>query len=371
MKCDVLGRTDHSEYENTGAGVQKVTLEQLIALNQEISALAAAGVPMSDGLARVASDLSGPTSALAERLARRLEQGETLSTAMDAEHEVLPESYRALVKAGLQSGRLTSALEGYTTTANRMAELRRVVGLAAIYPVILLVAIWALFLFLNNFVLPNFAWLGIGDRLWVERIQHSIFRGGGVARWLLWLLIPMLLIAMTWLWWRRSGRAVEASITGQPSWMGWVPGIARVRRLSCEANFADLLRLFVDQQLPIGEALTLAAKGSGMQASSSQAQELVAYVASGNTLGTNTPAFRNLPPLVRLAFLSGDAPGRLSDGLQRAVDSYHERAQAWAQGVSVYLPVAITVLVGGACVTVYAVLLLQPYVTMLKEIGGW
>lgn len=351
--------------------MQTVTLEQLIALNREISALAAAGVPLAEGLVRVANDFDGPTSALAQRLTDRLVEGKTLSEALDAEGDKLPESYRAIVKAGLQSGRLTSALEGYTNTATRIVELRRVAGLAMLYPVMLLIVIWVLFLVFCNFVLPKFDWLGINDQLLASRLRWSVFEVGGIERWLLWLLLPVGLLAIAWLWWRRTSSTVEAGLAGRRSWLSWIPGIRRVQRLSCEANFAELLSLLVDQRIPLPEALRLAATGSGLQAVSASTQALITHVESGKPLGTKTAAFQQLPPLVRLALLSNKSPEKLSTGLKRAADTYHERAQSWSQSVSFYLPIGATALIGGTTVAGYSLLLLQPYVAMLHEVLNW
>ena len=326
---------------------------------------------MSSGLVRVASESSGPTSALARRLSERLEQGQDLGAAIDAEGDHLPQAYRTLVKAGLQSGRLTAALEGYSETATRMAELRRTVCLATIYPVILLMTMWTLFVFLNEKVLPSFDWMEIQDRLWVESIRSWLDGSSSVLQLLVWLVVPLGLLGVTWLWWRKSAGAAEATVTAEASWLAWIPGVERTRRLSCEAVFADLLRLFVEQRVPLREALPLAAKGSGLQVVSPEMRELVSYVEAGNALGTQSPAFRSLPPLVRLAFVSGGGSASLSRGLQRAVSSYRTRAHDLARSVSFYVPIGITALVGGSCVAVYAVLILQPYVAALKEFTGW
>ena len=252
-----------------------------------------------------------------------------------------------------------------------MAELRRVVGLAALYPVFLLVLVWILFLFVNNVVLPSFDWLQIDDQFWVQPLRLSIFRTGYLGRWLMWGLVPIALVAWTCFWWRRSAAVTEASVTGRQSWLGWIPGIARVRRLSCEANFADLLQLFVKQQMPLTAALPLAAEGSGLHAESTEIRDMVTQLESGQSLAVKTPAFQNLPPLIRLALLTSRGPDALASGLQRAANSYRYRAQNWAQGIAFYLPMTVTALIGGTSVGIYAILLIQPYVAALQEVVNW
>jgi len=351
--------------------VQPVSLESLIALNREIGALAAAGMPLEEGLVRVSNDLSGPSGALALRLAERMDRGADLGAAIDAEGEALPESYRALVHAGLRSGNLASALQGYSETASRLAELRRMVGLASLYPVFLLVATWVFFLFANSVISPQFDWLEIGEKFWGHRLQFLRLGSDTPIRWGFAALVPGVIVLLAFVWWRRSARATEASVAGPSSWLGWIPGVARIRRLSCEANFSDLLRLFVEQQLPLPDALPLAAEASGLAATSTAAHDLAADLRAGKSLTNTLENFRRLPPQMRLALLSDRGPQGVVDGLRRAAENTRERAINGAHAVSLYLPLTFTALVGGATVGVYTFLLFQPYVATLKEISQW
>ena len=55
----------------------------------------------------------------------------------------LPATYRAVVEAGLRSGRLSAALEDLAAYARNFAELRQAVGLALLYPMLVLLLAWA------------------------------------------------------------------------------------------------------------------------------------------------------------------------------------------------------------------------------------
>ena len=92
-----------------------ITIEQLFALNEEIRALVRAGVPLERGLHTAARDLRGRLGRITGALAGRLNRGESLVQALEAEKQVLPPLYRAVVEAGARSGQLPVALEGLTT----------------------------------------------------------------------------------------------------------------------------------------------------------------------------------------------------------------------------------------------------------------
>lgn len=351
--------------------MQAVTLEQLVALNREISALASAGIPLGKGLVRVAEELSGPSSQLADRLAKRIDSGMSLPEAVDAEGDSLPRSYRVLVRAGHRSGRLASALEGYANTIDRLASLRRVVGLALIYPIFVLMMIWVLYLFANERLLPSYDWLEFNDKFWVEPLRLHGFEFTPTTFWTLVVGLPLVCLLVVWLLWRRSSLATEVGMPGLGNWLNWIPGVARVRRLGQQACVSDLLSLFIQQRVPLVESLPLAMESSGNVEESDQLREAVNRLEAGQPIGSVMETLRSLPPLVRLALVSSREVEELEQGLQQAAIKYHERAQQLSQGLSLYLPTIITLTIGGVATAVYALLLFQPYLATLNEMTYW
>src|SRR6185437_8000132 len=77
-----------------------ITLDQLVALNDEIAALVRAGLPLERGLREVGGDLPGRLGTTMTALAGRLSRGASLPEAIEAERARLPRIYRAIVEAG-------------------------------------------------------------------------------------------------------------------------------------------------------------------------------------------------------------------------------------------------------------------------------
>ncbi len=88
-----------------------IALDDLIALNDEIAALSRAGLPLERGLLGFGIEVPGRLGAVATALGERMERGESLAEAVRDERLNLPATYRAVVEAGLRSGRLAAALE--------------------------------------------------------------------------------------------------------------------------------------------------------------------------------------------------------------------------------------------------------------------
>jgi len=66
-----------------GSWQGSISLEQLIALNDEIAALSRAGMPLERGLLEVGSDLPGRLGAITTDIGSRMSRGENLSQALE------------------------------------------------------------------------------------------------------------------------------------------------------------------------------------------------------------------------------------------------------------------------------------------------
>ena len=344
-------------------------LADFILLNEEIAALVRARLPLESHLAQLGRELPGKAGALAEGIGRRMESGETLAAAMEAECASLPAVYRAAVIAGVQSGQLSAALESLTETASRMDELRRITGVALLYPLVILVVACGLLAVIVRRVVPNFAWLNerhFGPLTWLTDQPAALL--------VLAIGVPCAVVLATMIWWWRSGRVGGAGWRHRLS--TWLPGTRGVRHWSEAANFAELLRLFVERGLPLDQSLRLAAGATEDRPLRSAAERLADEIGRGaaveraGTVGDSSrqPGF---PPLVRLALHHARDRGLLVGGLRQAASMYRERAIRGAEWHAEYFPILLTVVLGGTLTIGFTLTVLWPYASTLHELADW
>src|SRR5262245_61364596 len=115
------------------------TIEQLVALNDEIVWLTRGGVPLELGLRQLGTDAAGCLGEVCQSLSERMSAGASLSEALEADEHRLPAVYRTVVEVGLRAGKLPAALEAISNYAREMVELRRKITLALLYPLIVVV----------------------------------------------------------------------------------------------------------------------------------------------------------------------------------------------------------------------------------------
>jgi type II secretory pathway component PulF len=210
----------------------------------------------------------------------------------------------------------------------------------------------------------TYEWLELDHRFWFTRFLISPRTG-----LILGIAVPLALIGVAVAWWRASARS---SHIGQPRRrLGWLPGARRAETLGAQASFADMLQLLLGCRVPLPEALTLASEASGSPALMQPASQLAAQLSAGRSLASQPAELRQLPPLVRTAFLTSTNESSLLQGLRRAAMVYRDRATAWLIDVAVYLPVGVTMLLGLFVVGVYGALVLQPYLLTLYELAQW
>ena len=352
------------------AGLQPlsaISLDELIALNDEIAALVRAGIPLDRGLLDLAPDLPGRLGRIAASLGERTARGESLSEALAAEQGRLPRMYAVVVEAGIRTGRLTVVLERLATTARQMVELRSMAGSALLYPLIVFFLAYLLWI---GFVLwtapiaaPAYESFDLNSAVWLEQAAGagSTIRYWGPA-------VPLLVLGLFAAWWLLSGRALVVQ-SGAARWLGWIPGGRRLLRSLQAAMFADVLSLLVEANAPLEDSVSLAAEASGSRLIKFEAERLVARLREGASLEECLSVAPGFPPLLCWLVLTGQQQGALDAALRHAAETYRERARQRAEAAQLLLPLLLTVGIGGGTVLAYGLLLFWPWTSLLKTLS--
>jgi general secretion pathway protein F len=344
-----------------------ITLDELIALTDEMAALVRAGVPLESGLAQVALDMARRPGRLAGVLAARMKAGESLEHILSTSPETFPTAYCAVVKAGVQTGRLSAALEGLASVSRRASELRRLTRVALLYPIFVAFLAYGLFVSCLFWFQPQ-----VTETYRIMNVTASqlnltlVALGRHTLFWVPW--IPLVVLVALSIWWYRSSRATAT----QPRWLGFTPA-GRLLNASQIATFTELLALLIDSETPLGEAVVLAAEAGGdgrlLVAARQFAKESERGV-SGQALSAATVQRRNgFPPLVNW-LLTGGNQATLAESLRSTAAAYRRRAVRLDDWLRLYLPLGLTIAIGGSAVLIYALSMLGPWYQMLTRIAG-
>ena len=357
---------------NAGA----ITLEQLVALNDEMAALVRSGVPLEQGLGALGGELPGHPGKLAKLLASRMNAGESLSRILADEDQRFPPVWRAVVEAGIRSGHLAAALESLSSTARRTAELRKLVGAGILYPIVVVTLAYVLFVFLATWLAP----LAVAEYTDLELDSGVVLAQlDWLGRKAVWWAIPVPLVAAILLgWsWRRSGRMLwRKSFTARrwrPSrWNRWLrcgAGIRETLHNGRMATFAEVLALLIKQRVPMHDSIVLAAEASGDRAIAKASREIADRLRRGEVFKRGEDLPTGFSPLLGWLLLTSGRQPELSEALSRSATVYRRRAERAGTWTAIYLPIFLTVFIGGTATLICGLATFLPIARLLWSLS--
>jgi type II secretory pathway component PulF len=346
---------------------KSISLEDLVALNDEIAGLVRAGVPLDLGLSGWGRDVPGELGRTASRLGESIAAGQSLSESLADQGGRIPPVYLAIVSAGLRSGRLPAALESLTMTARNLAETRGAIGLAVLYPLILVLLAYGLFIVLATTTISSMMRLyeAPPPRLW------SMISGLGdrAASWV-GLIPPLALIVVFAFWWYQTRRAIVLDTGSGARWLRVVPVAGRIAVQARAAALAEILGLLVEHEVPLHESIVLAAGCTADRKLIQSAGELAEHLKQGGTYEPDAQPLKAFPPLVAWLISAGGRERAFTALARHVAQTYRRSILRDLDWLRLFLPIWLVVLVGGVVVGVYATTFFLPYSQLLEAFSG-
>ena len=130
---------------------------EFLLFNQQLASLTKAGIPLERGLRELSKDVaSRPMRRLIDSIVRDLESGVSIERAFEKRKEHFPPLYGRILKAGVETGRLSEML----TALNRHLEIsnqtRRIIFESTAYPAVIFVLSSIIMTLVLLFITPKF-----------------------------------------------------------------------------------------------------------------------------------------------------------------------------------------------------------------------
>jgi general secretion pathway protein F len=340
-----------------------MTLDELVAINDEIAAMVRAGVPLERGLTELGRELPGRLGRFAAALAERTARGEPLDRAILESAVGLPPLYRAVLEAGARAGRLSVALQLVASSSQRLSWARRMVIGSVLYPVLVLLLAWGLWVLFTVELAPRLVPLLVEMRV-PGRGAVVAMAGWGESAAVWGPSLPLVVIVIVGAWWMASGRALVLEPRRAGLLLGWLPWTGSILRNSANAAFAELLAMLVESGVPLADSIRLAAQAAGDHKLISAARALADAIERGD-LTHQPPASGELAPLLDWLILTGQERGALLPAVRLAAEQYQRRAMGEAQLACTFLPVVLTALLGGTVALVFALAMWGPWFSLM------
>lgn len=343
-----------------GAGWRQYGPERALLLRQ-LSILLAAGLPLEEVLSVLVeqSDDAAVRRQLGAIRAGVME-GQSLSAAMEGHTGLFPTLYTAAIAAGERAGRLESVLSRLADYAEQRESMRRGLGLALIYPVLLIAVAVAVVWGLIAFVVPRVMSVFEQAAAELPLVTRSLLAlSEFLAGYSLWLVIALAAAALTF----RAGLRRPAFRRRFHGAVLSLPVAGRLVRARETATFTRTLAILAASAVPLVEAMQVAARVVGNQVVRDDIDAAANRVREGVSLSRALSDCFWLPPMARRLIAGGERSGELAGMLEHAADIQERRLQASSTALLAVLQPALVLLVGG--VVLYVVLaIMLPIMSM-------
>jgi type II secretory pathway component PulF len=319
--------------------MNEISLPRVLAFNENLNALAAAGLPIDLGMDQGHEAIHERLEKFNESLMLRVARGQSIEQAI-AQETALPSRYRAALWIWLRSGDPTIALDGIVAPAATRRNFGSDVSQALVYPLIVFILTFAGFLALCWLLVPRLEamyrqiWQTPSESLAILIRCRETMPYWGPA-------VPLLVVLAVIAWRWRAPRA---------SWR-WVPGSAKYFHAAQYAELATQMANLLESGCGQDESLALLGPlyGSGADLESAPSE--------------------SLPPLLRWA-IRGDIDDQSRPGVLRVMaQAYRQSAEQQLSLWRLVAPSFCGALLGGMFVLAYGVGLFLPVVQLLKTIA--
>jgi len=300
---------------------------EFMLFNQQLASIAKAGIPLERGLRELASDVTSRSMRrLIDDIATELEAGVSIEQAFEKRQKAFPPLYGRILKAGVETGRLSEML----TSLNRHLELagqtRRIIFEAMGYPAVVLVlgAVVITAVFLT--VIPHYRAI-FGELLGVGRLpaltQLFLRMASNVVPF--WLTVALLVAAALVILKILSGSAAGRRF--RESLLLAVPVFGRVYHSSMLSRMAEAMAMMVAAGCDMPACLRLASGAAGSEKLISESESLARQVEQGTNIVEAGQFCRVIPRLFLYSVQLGTQRNELQDNLHSLGQMYAEQAR--------------------------------------------
>lgn len=321
---------------------------------RQLLSLLQAGLTVVEGLETLAAqDQGSVTAEVLGSLLTHLREGQSLSAALQRHPAAFPDLYVATVKASERTGDMPEALQRYIVFHEKLADLKKKIVSAAIYPVMLMSVGALVTLFLLGYVVPRFSLVFADSGRDPEGLSSLLFAWGDFINQHAGGLAIGVVLGLAGLVGLFSLPAVRAAVA-RAVWR--VPALGERIRLVFLARFYRTTGMLLRAGIPLKTTLGMvadilpAALRSGLQRAIADIEQGQPFSKAAEGGGLTTP--------VALRMIAvGERSGQLGDMMEAVATFYDEEINRLVDTFTrLFEPLLMTVIggvIGGIVLLLY------------------
>ena len=342
---------------------------EFVLFNQQLASITKAGIPLERGLRELAGDIqSRSMRRLVDAIADELEAGVSIEQAFEKRQKHFPPLYGRILKAGVETGRLSEMLTSLNRHLEMATQTRRIIFEAMTYPAVILVLASIILTGVFMFIIPQFGTaleemtegseLPALTRLFLNMAQNIVP---------LWITVGLVIAAIVALFIMLStfpaGRRFKESLLLKMAVIG------RVYHSSMLSRMAEAMAIMVAAGSDMPVSLRLSSGSTGSEKLILESEALASRVEQGDNILEAGQFCRMIPKLFLYSIQLGTQRNELQDNLYSLGQMYAEQARCGqARLQAVLLPV---MLIGVGCFLAMTILaMFLPMISIIMSLSA-
>jgi type IV pilus assembly protein PilC len=341
---------------------------EFVLFNQQLASITKAGIPLERGLRELAGDIQSKSMRrLVNAIADELEAGVSIEQAFEKRQKHFPPLYGRILKAGVETGRLSEMLTSLNRHLEMATQTRRIIFEAMTYPAVILVLASIILTGVFMFIIPQFGSvleemtsgrLPALTRLFLSMSQNVVP---------FWTMVGLVIAAIVALFVMLStfpaGRRFKESLLLR------TPVIGRVYHSSMLSRMAEAMAIMVAAGSDMPLSLRLSSGSTGSEKLILESEALADQVERGVNILEAGQFCRMIPRLFLYSIQLGAQRNELQDNLYSLGQMYAEQARCGqARLQAVLLPVMLIAVGCFLAMTILAIFL--PMISIITSLSA-
>lgn len=336
------------------ANTYKMKLRDLSDFSRQIGTMMGSGVSLIRAMSiLVQREEKDKLKKIYTELYRNLQQGQTLSMAMENQGVAFPELMINMYRTGETSGQLEKVAMTMAQQYEKDARIQAKVKNAMIYPMILICLTLVVIVVMFTWIVPSFSEVFAGMELPLITKMVNGLSEAMIEYWYLFLIVILSIIATI------SAMLRNPKIRYRYDRMKLkIPKVGKLLRIIYTARFARTLCSLYTSGVSIINSLNIIRNTIGNKYIEDQFDEVLLMVRNGSALSQSIQKIDGFDVKLASSIFIGEESGKLETMLTSLADDFDYDAEAATQRMVTLLePVMIVVLAIIVCFVMLSVLL--------------
>jgi type IV pilus assembly protein PilC len=344
---------------------KKVKLKEMSVFSRQFATMVNSGLPILRALSILADQATNPELAKTLTACRMdIEQGASLSAAMQKHPKVFNDLYVSMVKSGETGGQLDSVLLRLADMIENEVKLRGKIKSAMTYPIAVVALVSLILSAMLLFVVPQFKSIygQLGGSLplptRVLLAISDVFKK-------FWYIVLIGVFAGRFFF--RRWKATPAGREAVDAFKLRVPVFGSLFHKTALARFAGTLAMLLRSGVPILQALDIVSDTVNNKVISKAITDVQSSVREGESMAKPLAKHKVFPPMVVQMIAVGEETGQVDVMLEKVAAFYNQEVEASVDALTSLIEPLLIAIIGGA-VGAAVIALYMPMFNIIKLI---